>query len=178
MFGGMVPEVKNMRVAGYMLRTLALLCVTIAVSACVNTDLAEYRPANETEAAILTRLITYQTARNAFDVTAYLNCLHDQGEYHFASRVMVSKHQLRQRLPEFWQELIKGERHFFPMCRENLSGNYFRTMRLTNPSIRINGKQADITVTFVAAGWRLKHYITMRQTQQGWLINGLDWETG
>jgi hypothetical protein len=178
MFGGMVPEVKHMRAAGNRLRALALLCATFFASACVNMDLTDYRPANESEAAILTRLIAYQAARNAFDVTAYLSCLHDQGAYHFASRVMVSKDQLRQRLPEFWQELIKGERHFFPMCRENLSGNYFRTMRLTNPNIRIDGKKATITVTFVVAGWRLKHYITMCQTQQGWLINGLDWETG
>ena len=171
-------SVKGMRVSGYMLRIIALLSATMAVSACVNTDLADYRPATADEAGIVKRLIAYQSARNAFDVTAYMNCLHEQGQFHFASRVMLSKDQLRRRLPEFWQGLQKGERLFFPMCRENLSGNYFRSMRLSNPKIRINGKKAAITVTFVTAGWRLKHYISMRQTERGWLIDGLDWETG
>ena len=91
---------------------------------------------------------------------------------------MVTKQELALLLPDFWTQLQKGDRKFFPMCRENLSGNYFIGFKLANPKIRINQNKADVTVTYVNKGWRQKHYIYLVKENNRWLINGLDWESG
>ena len=157
---------------------LIAFAIIIAISACSSTPIEEYIPKSQEEANVLALLIQYQTARNNFDLQRYLDCLHDRGIYHHASRIMVSKKELSKRLPGFWTQLKKGDRSFFPMCRENLSGNYFVRFRLTNPQIVINRNTASVTATFVNTGWRLKHYILLIKDNNHWLINRLDWETG
>ena len=157
---------------------LIAFSMVIVISACSSTPIEEYIPKSQEEANVIALLIQYQTARSNFDLQRYLDCLHDRGIYHHASRIMVSKKELSKLLPGFWTELKKGDRSFFPMCRENLSGNYFIQFRLTNPQIVINQNSASVTVTYVNTGWRLKHYISMINDNNRWLINRLDWETG
>ena len=148
------------------------------IGACSNSPIEEYLPQNPDEKQILALLIKYQKARKNFDLAEYLSCLHEKGIYHHASRVMVTKKELSGLLPEFWNQLNKGDRSFFPMCRENLSGNYFIQFKLVNPQISIDQNKASIVVTYVNTGWRLKHYISMIKENDQWLINRLDWETG
>ena len=168
-----------------MMRTLyskliGLLAISLGfmICACANTSLEDYVPNNQAEADIVALLIRYQNARKNFDLESYLDCLHDQGVFHYASRIMVSKQQLSALLPEFWMQLQKGSRSFFPMCRENLSGNYFVSFRLANPKIIISQTTAEAVVTYVNTGWRLKHYISLIKENNQWLIIRLDWETG
>ena len=148
------------------------------MSACSDTLLKDYVPAGPDEAEIMALLIQYQDARSHFDLDRYLSCLHDHGVYHHASRIMVSKKELAALLPDFWSQLQTGSRTFFPMCRENLSGNYFVRFHLINPCITVDQNAADVTVTYVNTGWRLKHYISLVKEYDRWLINRLDWETG
>lgn len=159
-------------------RVLIAFTICIIFCACSNTPMEDYVPKNREEAKILALLIQYQQVRKNFDLERYLGCLHDQGIYHHASRVMVSKKELSDLLPDFWVQLKRGNRSFFPMCRENLSGNYFVRFRLINPKIIIKQNTASITVIYLNTGWRLKHYISMIKENNRWLINRLDWETG
>ena len=106
-------------------QVLITLCFVIIICACSNTPLEKYVPKDREEARILALLIRYQDARKNFDLKRYLACLHENGFYNNASRVMVSKRELSEALPEFWTQLQEGKCSFFPMCRENLSGNYF-----------------------------------------------------
>ena len=158
-------------------RIITALAVCI-ISACSNAPIEEYVPQNPEEKQILALLIKYQKARKNFDLAGYLSCLHEGGIYHHASRVMVTKKELSGLLPDFWSQLKKGERSFFPMCRENLSGNYFIQFNLINPQITIDQNKASVVVTYINTGWRLKHYISLIKEDNRWLINRLDWETG
>ena len=157
---------------------LIAVAICIAICACSNTPMEDYVPKNNEEAKIVALLIQYRDARKTFDLERYLACLHDQGIYHHASRIMVSKKELSNLLPDFWAQLKRGNRLFFPMCRENLSGNYFVRFRLINPKITITQNSASVIVIYVNTGWRLKHYISMIKENNRWLINRLDWETG
>lgn len=154
---------------------MAVCCILLA---CTGTPLDEYAAKNREEAIVLSLLMEYQDARAAFDLERYLACLHENGTYHHACRVMVSKTRLRQLLPQFWADLQTGDRKFFPMSRENLSGNYFVDFRLVDPKITLHRDRAAVTATYVNRGWRLKHYITMIRENGYWRINRLDWETG
>ena len=141
------------------LQMLTALFFFIAICAFANTSLEQYVYQNKEEEKIIALLIHYQEARKNFDLESYLGCLHDRGTYHYASRVMVSKQKLSELLPEFWIQLNKGDRAFFPMCRENISGNYFVGFQLVNPKIKIDRNTASATVVYVNAGWRQRHYI-------------------
>ncbi|KPJ77837.1 MAG: hypothetical protein AMJ54_06625 [Deltaproteobacteria bacterium SG8_13] len=157
---------------------LSAFCMMIVIYACSNTTLENYAAKDKEEEKIVALLIEYQDARRNFDLTKYLECLHDKGIYHHASSVMLSKQELSRALPKFWTQLQRGDRSFFPMCRENLSGNYFVRFRLINPTITIRQNTASVTAVYVNTGWRLTHYISMIKENNRWLINRLDWETG
>lgn len=157
---------------------IGFLCIFIILCACSNTPIEDYLPKNQEEKDIVALLVQYQEARKHFHLEQYLGCLHEQGIYHHASRVMLSKKALAARLPGFWAELQKGNRLFFPMCRENLSGNYFVGFRLVNPTIYIDRNTATVTAIYVNTGWRIRHYISLIKENNRWWINRLDWETG
>ena len=155
-----------------------VISICVLMAACTNTPLKDYVPKSTEEAQIVTLLIRYQEARIHFHVDRYLGCLHERGVYHHASRVMVTKQELTKLLPVFWDQLQQGNRSFFPMCRENLSGNYFVHFHLVNPRITVNQDTAEVVVTYVNTGWRLRHYISLVKEHNRWWINRLDWETG
>ena len=152
--------------------------LSLFIFACSDTSLIDYVPRNEEEEKIISLLIRYQEARSKFDLENYLACLHEKGVFNYASRVMLSKNELSEALPIFWLQLQKGSRLFFPMCRENLSGNYFVHFKLVNPIIVIDQNTASATLTYVNSGWRLGHYILMKKENNRWLIYMLDWKTG
>jgi hypothetical protein len=159
-------------------RAMTVFASLLVILSCSNTPLEQYEPQSDEEAHILAVLVRYQQARQEFNLQGYLSCLHAHGRYHHASRVMVSKKNLSILLPDFWDELRTGQRFFYPMCRENLSGNYFVGFHLSNPRIIITRNTAKVVVTYAKAGWRLKHYISLIKDNQRWWINRLDWETG
>jgi hypothetical protein len=163
---------------GHHKRILIAILMGIMGWSCTDTPLERYVPQKSAEAEIVALLVQYQDARKNLNVQRYLDCLHDRGAYHYASRIMVSKKELTELLPGFWKRLQQGDRSFFPMCRENLSGNYFVGFRLVNPSISVMQNTARVTVTYVNAGWRLKHDVFLVKEKDRWFINRLDWETG
>ena len=149
----------------------------IVVLACYGPSLETYTPANPDEAAIVSLLIQYQEAKVACDLEQYLDCLHEEGRYHFGRGIMATKAQLAEDLPGFWAGLKSGKRHFYPMNREMITGNYVRTGRLVGPEIDIRNGTAKVTVSFTKRGWRLRHYITLVKEKGRWWITRLDWET-
>ena len=159
-------------------RRILLFLLLMEVLSCTEVGLNDYCAQNNDQRLILQRLIAYQEARNNFDLEGYLDCLHDQGTFHFACRQMLSKSELKERLPSFWAKLRAGNPEIFPMTRENMSGNYFLSGRLINPVLHINHHTAYVTVLYVYKGWRLKHYLTLQRVEDRWLISKLDWETG
>ena len=159
-------------------RALIVIFICTGFFSCTNTPIADYVPKDRAEAGVLAILIRYEKARKNFDIAGYLGCLHDRGIFHHAGRIMVSKQRLSELLPDFWNRLQDGNRLFFPMCRENLSGNYFVQFNLINPQITIDGNTASVVVTYINTGWRLKHYISLRKGNNQWLIDRLDWDSG
>ena len=112
----------------------------INMASCSNVSLKEYNPKNQEEQNIVLLLVQYQEAKINCDLDQYLACLHEKGQYHFARGSMVSKEELRKHLPVFWSGLQSGNRVFYPMNREMITGNYIRTGRFINQkysSIRI-----------------------------------------
>ncbi|MCP4344194.1 MAG: nuclear transport factor 2 family protein [Desulfobacterales bacterium] len=140
--------------------------------------MTEYVPENREQADIKSLLIQYRNAKNNFNLEQYLACLHDNGKYTYKSRRIVSKEQLKKELPVFWAGVKSGDQKFYPISRESLNGNYFRSGQFINPKIRVSKNTAEVTVTFTKWTWRLKHYISMVKENGHWLINRLDWEPG
>ncbi|MCP4686771.1 MAG: hypothetical protein GY859_01905 [Desulfobacterales bacterium] len=153
----------------------SLLMILMLAVSCSDTPLKEYTCMNQEEKEILALLIENEDARNSFDVERYFATLHDNGQYHFACRVMLSKEELRKSLPQFWDRLRAGDLQVYPMCRENLTGNYFLKGRLYNPEIEIERDAARIKLTYSSWGFRLIRYIHARRDNDRWLINRLDW---
>jgi hypothetical protein len=121
-------------------------------------------------------LIRYQDAKVSCDLNQYLACRHDKGAYHFGRGYKVSKEKLKKTLPAFWAVLQSGNRLAYPMNREMITGNYIITGRFYNPEITVAQDTADVTMTFMKWGWRLRHYVSLRKENDQWLINRLDWE--
>ena len=164
----MIPKTTKI----YVLHLILLLTLS-----CSGSSLTEYVPKNQEEKKIILLLIQYQDAKISCDLDQFLACLHKKGKYHFGRGVMVSKKELKKSLPAFCSSLQSGNRAFYPMNREMITGNYIRTGRFFNPQIVINQETAEVTMTFMKWGWRLRHYISMLRENGQWLINRLDWET-
>lgn len=168
----MIKEKPWIRGAGVLPAVFIAVMFTFS---CSDTPLGEYVCKNREEREILALLIEHQDARNSFDIVRYLATLHDQGQYHFACNVMVSKEVLKTSLPDFWASLRAGELQISPMCRENMTGNYFLSGNLYNPRIEIERDAAKVTLTYSSWGFRLIRYIHVRRDDERWLINRLDW---
>jgi len=153
-----------------------LLIITLNIS-CSGPSLEEYLPKNQEEKNIISLLIQYQGAKINCDLDQFLACLHEKGDFHFGIGFMLSKKELKESLPSFWAGLKSGSREFYPMNREMITGNYILTGRFFNPQIVINQESAEVIMTFMKWGWRLRHYISMIKENDQWLITRLDWET-
>ena len=154
---------------------LSSLIIILTLS-CSGPSLEEYVPKNS-EKKIIPLLIEYQDAKINCDLDQFLACLHEHGLYHFGRGFMVSKRELKESLPSFWAGLKSGSRIAYPMNREMITGNYILTGRFYDPQIVVKQETAEVIVTFIKWGWRLRHYILMAKENEQWLINRLDWET-
>ena len=165
-----------MNIGGAKLVSVALVLIAFALS-CSGPSLREYTPRNQAEMAIIALLTQYQEAKINCDLESYLACLHEKGRYHFGRGTMASKQQLREWLPGFWAGLKTGNRKYFPVNREMITGNYIITGRFYNPVITVNQETAEARVLFMKWGWRLHHYISMVKENGKWRIIRLDWDT-
>ena len=156
--------------------TLPLLMITWNIS-CSGPSLEEYLPENPEEKKIVSLLIQYQDAKINCNLDQFLACLQENGTFHFGRGFMLSKNELKESLPSFWAGLKSGSREFYPMNREMITGNYILTGRFFNPKIVIYQESAEVILTFMKYGWRLRHYISMIKENDQWLITRLDWET-
>ena len=155
---------------------LPLLIITLSISRS-GPLLEEYLPKNQEEKKIILLLIQYQDAKIYCDLDQFLACLYEKGNFHFGRGFMLSKKELKESLPSFWAGLQSGSPEFYPMNREMITGNYILTGRFFNPQIVINQESAEVIMTFMKWGWRLRHYISMIKQNDQWLITRLDWET-
>jgi hypothetical protein len=155
---------------------LLSLIISLNIS-CSNPSLEEYIPKNPDEKKIISLLIRYQEAKINCDLENFMVCLHDKGTFYFGRGVLLSKIELRESLPVFWDGLKSGSRQFYPINREMITGDYILTGRFYNPQIRINDESAEVVMTFMKWGWRLGHHISVVKENGQWLITKTDWET-
>ncbi len=126
---------------------------------CSGPSLEEYVSENSAEKEIILLLLEYQDAKINCDLDQLLACLHEKGKYHFGRGFMMSKSELKESLPSFWAGLKSGSRIAYPMNREMITGNYILTGRFYDPQIVVKQETAEVIVTFIKWGWRLRHYI-------------------
>lgn len=156
-----------------------LVLFALTLDGCLPGDvqLTEYQPKNMVEGEIVALLIEYQDAKNRFDLSRFLACLHGQGRFSYKGAAMVSKETLRASLPGFWRTLQSPNRIIlYPLSHEFVTGDYYLSGRLVNPRISINGSSAIATVTFTSGWWRQKHYISMQRVNDQWVVTLLEWE--
>jgi len=144
--------------------------------ACSQVPLSAYQPKNQTEKEIKAVLINYLKAKQQFNINAYLDCLYDQGEFHFECGRFLTKEELGQLLPGFWNYMRSGDPSFYPINRECITGDYFDTGDYINPVIEARDDKAQVTLTFSVGWWRLNHYISLIKHYDCWLIKRLYWE--
>ena len=113
---------------------LCFFCIFIILSACSNTPIEDYLPKDQEEKNIMALLVRYQEARKRFHLEQYLGCLHEQGSYHHASRVMLSKKALAEQLPGFWAELREEIDCFF----SHVPGKFERELLCRLPPCQSN----------------------------------------
>jgi hypothetical protein len=140
-----------------------------------DSSIEKYEPKTEDEKEIISVLIQYQDAKNRFDLKRLLSFLHENGEFSFQCGLMVSKAKLEKMLPGFWTEITTGNPSVFPMVHECINGDYYKSGKLNNPQIEINGNKAEATVLFKKGLSRVPQYFSMLRENDRWLITRTEW---
>ena len=140
-----------------------------------DSPIEKYASRNEDEKEIISVLIRYQNAKNRFDLKRLLSLLHENGEFSFQCGLMVSKAKLAKMLPEFWTGIKSGDASVFPMVHECINGDYYKSGRLNNPQIEINGNKAEATVLFAKGLSRVLQYFSLLRENNRWLITRAEW---
>ncbi len=164
-----------MKIKEKMKWTISLLIITLAISSCFDTPIANYEPKNEDEREIISVLIQYQDAKNHFDIEKFLFFLHDKGQFSFQCGRMVSKNILKEELPGFWAEVKSGNPGIIPITHECVNGDYYKSGELNNPHIEVNNDSAKATVSFSKGVLRLLQHFTLLREDDQWLIIRTEW---
>ena len=159
----------------YVTIILTLLIVSMSI-ACSEISLSEYQARNRIEEEIKTVLLAYLDAKQRFDIERYLACLHDRGRFHFECGRRLSKGELGQLLPKFWDDMRSGNPAFYPINRECMTGDYFDYGRYVDPRMDIDGCRARVALRFTVGWWGLEHTVSLVKENERWMINGLDWD--
>ncbi|MCP4553417.1 MAG: hypothetical protein GY834_15560 [Bacteroidetes bacterium] len=143
------------------------------------TRIDRYIPRSEDEAQIITLLNTFQKAKNEYNLEAYLACLSEKGKFMFGGSIMVSKKELKKRLPPFWADRRTNHIKTRPSSREELNGNFFDGI-LYDPVITVKNGKAKAIVTFVTPiiRWKTKLFLDFRKQNGSWQISLLEWDMG
>jgi hypothetical protein len=155
---------------------LLIIGIAIFFFSCSNSTLSEYVPKSDEEKRIVEVLIRYETAKISFDIEGLLSCLHEEGEYSLACRNVVSKSELKESLPRFWERLRSNDPLLFPIVHECVNGDYFEGGELVNPEIRIVEDNASVALRYVNIVYSLRYYIGLKKENGHWLIDRLKWE--
>ncbi len=143
------------------------------------TRIDRYIPKSEDEAQIITLLNTFQKAKREYNLEAYLACLSEKGQFMFGGSIMVSKKELKKRLPPFWADRRTNHINTRPSSREELNGNFFDGI-FYNPVITVKNDKAKSIVTFVTPiiRWKTKLFLDFRKHNGSWQISRLEWDMG
>ena len=152
------------------------MLLIITTCACGEISLSEYPPETRAEKEIIAVIGQYWDAKREQNLDRLMACLHDQGQYNFECRQMVSKPKLKASLPEFWQRLQSGGRLAFPMTHECLNGDYLPSAELTDPKISVNGNIAQARVYYTSMIYKRRCYFSLLKENGTWLINRLAYE--
>ena len=155
-----------------MISVLSLILVCIG---CSRTDLADYQSDNRSEAEIKAVLLEHLKAKRQFDIERYLAGLHEDGRYHFECGRLLSKADIGDLLPKFWDHMQSGDPSFYPINRECITGDYFDYGRYVDPRMEISGESARVTLSFTVGWWSQEHYVSLVKVNERWMINRLDW---
>ena len=61
------------------------------------------------------------------------------------------------------------------MVHECINGDYYKSGRLNNPQIEINGNKAEATVLFAKGLSRVLQYFSLLRENNRWLITRAEW---
>ncbi len=160
--------------------TLVFVLVAIALIGMYSgTPIDRYLPKNDDEIQIIALLTVFNKAKTNHDLESYLACLDNGGIFMFGGSIMVSKQELKQRLPIFWANRESGYILTRPSSREELNGNFFAGI-LYDPVITITHDRAKAMVTFVTPiiRWRTKLFLEFHKQNGSWLISRFEWDMG
>ncbi|MCP4020445.1 MAG: hypothetical protein GY729_01265 [Desulfobacteraceae bacterium] len=151
----------------------------VVLSMFSGTHIDKYIPQSSDEAKIITLITKFHTAKKEYDIETYLSCLSDDGTFMFGGSPMVSKRELRKRLPGFWSDLKSGDMLTRAFSRESLSGN-FLDGDLYDPVIKIDSKNANAAVKFITPllRWRTMLFLHFQKDNDAWQITRFQWDMG
>lgn len=158
-------------------KKLSIFLMGLILMACTDTSIDGYTPRSQDEAGIIDILKQYQNSRNTFDLERYFACLYPTGKFAFMGSHILSKSSLEERLPRFWNRLKRDDATVYPIARESITGNYFRSWAFHDTSISINGDTATVTVV-CRSSWICSqiHYLTLKKENAEWMISKTAWE--
>lgn len=143
------------------------------------TRIDNYHPKSDDEIQIITLVTAFNLAKTNHDLESYLACLDNGGIFMFGGSLMVSKQELKQRLPMFWANRESGYLLTRPSSREELNGNFFAGI-LYDPVLTITQNRAKAVVTFVTPiiRWHTKLFLEFHKQNGAWLISRFEWDMG
>lgn len=152
----------------------AILCMILGFGC--GTEISDTQPRNQSEQEILSVLTVYQEAKNERDMEKLMDLLHPAGEFSYACGIMVSKTELAEKLPAFWDELDNELLKTVPMAHECLNGDYYATGILRDPEISVTGSHANVKVWFTRPLWSsLLQFFTLVREKGQWRITRTWW---
>jgi len=160
---------KNFRAAYF------FLILTFPLFCGCDTPIDKYEPRGRDEKEILSVLIRYQNAKNRFDIDQLLSFLHENGKFSFQCGKVVSKEELKELLPGFWNEIKAGNAAVFPITHECVNGDYYKSGTLNNIKIEIGVDKAEVIVLFRKGFSRVLQYFSMVRENDIWLVIRTEW---
>lgn len=154
---------------------VSLFLICLIVLGC-DTPISEYNPKTPEEAAIISVLIKYQKAKNEHAIKKLMPLLHDRGEFSYACGIMISKEELKARLPEFWERMRLDKLAVVPLAHECLNGDYYSSAVLKEPIVEVTGNTARARVWLTKRfSSSLLLFLNLVREDEQWLITHTEW---
>ncbi len=158
------------------MRTVFITMVTVLLSSITvlalwRTPITEYQPDNDEERALTRLFIKYISSRNNRDTETFLSTLHKDCKYMVTKDFMASKDELSAMLPQLWMQNDDNHAAFGRcMAWECWHENYYRTVMLINPKLRIAKDLAYVEFKIFSGIFMDDNYFDLVKENYSWLI--------
>ncbi len=89
---------------------------------------------------------------------------------------MLSKAELKERLPEFWEQMRFDKLAVVPLAHECLNGDYYSSAVLKEPIIEVTGNTDRARVWFTKRfSSSLLLFLSLAREEEKWLIPHTEW---